>query len=190
VFAAKGYEAATMRGIARAAGVDPRLVHHYFAGKEDVFVEAMQFPVRPTQLIGAVVEPGLAGLGERMVRLFFSAWDGPDQRERIVTLLGSAATSSEGARMLREFVMREILGRVVVQVPGPEPELRLELAASQMIGMAVVRYVVQVEPLASAPMERLVELLAPTLQRYLDGDGVGEHPAGPRAAQGRPPDVR
>ncbi|HET9655569.1 MAG TPA: TetR family transcriptional regulator [Kineosporiaceae bacterium] len=169
VFAARGYQAATMRGIAREAGVDPRLVHHYFAGKEDVFVEAMQFPVRPAQVIPPVAVGDVAGLGERLVRVFFAAWDGPDARERVVALLGSAATSPEGARMLREFVVTEILGRVVGQVRGADPELRLELAAAQMIGMAFVRYVVQVEPLASAPVERLVELLAPALQRYLTG---------------------
>lgn len=180
VFAAKGYEAATMRGIARAAGVDPRLVHHYFAGKEDVFVEAMQFPIRPAQVIGPAVEPGPEGLGERMVRVFFAAWDGPDQRERIVALLVSAATSPEGARMLREFVVREILGRVVERIPGPDPALRAELAAAQMIGVAFIRYVVGVEPVASASPDRLVELLAPTLQRYITGDvaaGAGPDPA-------------
>jgi AcrR family transcriptional regulator len=170
VFAVKGYEAATMRGIARAAGVDPRLVHHYFAGKEDVFVEAMQFPLRPTQVIGPLVEQGLDGLGERVVRAFFGVWDGPEQRERVVALLRSAASSPEGARLLREFVTREIVGRVVSGVTGPDAELRVELVAAQLIGVAVVRYVVQVEPLASAPVERLVELLGPTVQRYLDGD--------------------
>jgi AcrR family transcriptional regulator len=169
VFAARGYEAATMRGIARAAGVDPRLVHHYFTGKEDVFVEAMQFPIRPGQVIGAAVEPGVEGLGERLVRVFLAAWDGPDQRERIVALLASAATSPEGARMLREFVVREILGRVVEHLPGPDPGLRAELAAAQLIGLGFIRYVVQVEPLASASQDRLIELLAPTLQRYLTG---------------------
>jgi len=183
VFASKGYEAATLRGIARAAGVDPRLVHHYFTGKEDVFVEAMQFPVRPGLEIAPIVEAGLDGLGERIVRVFFSAWDGPDQRERIVTLLGSATTSPEGARMLREFVVREILGRVLEQVRGPDAALRVELAASQLIGMAIVRYVVQVEPLASAPVEHLVSMLSPTVQRYLTG-GAGS-PGGPAADDDR-----
>lgn len=173
VFAAKGYEAATMRGIARVAGVDPRLLHHYFAGKEDVFIEAMDFPVHPAEVIGAAVEHGVEGLGERVVRVFFGAWDGSDQRERVKALLASAATSLEGARMLREFVGREILGRVAGRLPGPDPELRAELAAAQMIGVGFVRYVVQIEPIASAPLERLVELLAPTLQRYLAGDDPG-----------------
>jgi AcrR family transcriptional regulator len=174
-FAARGYEAATMRGIARDAGVDPRLVHHYFASKEDLFVEAMQFPVRPTTVIGPVVEAGPDGMGERMVRVFFAAWDGPDQRERIMALLASAATSPEGARMLREFVSQEILQRVAGVLPGPDARLRAELAASQMIGVAFVRYLIELDPLASAPVERLIELLAPVVQRHL----VGPLPADP-----------
>ena len=179
-FAARGYEAATMRGIARDAGVDPRLVHHYFASKEDLFVEAMQFPVRPTTVIGPLVEAGPEGMGERLVRVFFAAWDGPEQRERIMALLASAATSPEGARMLREFVSQEILQRVAAVLPGPDARLRAELAASQMIGVAFVRYLIALEPLASAPVEQLIELLAPVVQRHL----VGPLPADPGA--GRP----
>jgi AcrR family transcriptional regulator len=179
-FAARGYEAATMRGIARDAGVDPRLVHHYFASKEDLFVEAMQFPVRPTTVIGPLVEAGPDGMGERLVRVFFAAWDGPDQRERIMALLASAATSPEGARMLREFVSQEILQRVAAVLPGPDARLRAELAASQMIGVAFVRYLIALDPLASAPVEQLIELLAPVVQRHL----VGPLPADPGA--GRP----
>jgi AcrR family transcriptional regulator len=180
-FAARGYEAATMRGIARDAGVDPRLVHHYFASKEDLFVEAMQFPLHPTAVIGPVVELGPDGLGERMIRAFFAAWDGPDQQERIMALLASAATSPEGARMLREFVSREILQRVAGVLPGPDARLRAELAASQMIGVAFVRYLIQLEPLASAPVEQLVRLLAPVVQQHLAGGSV------PDAAPADPP---
>lgn len=173
VFATKGYEAATVRGIARAAGVDPRLVHHYYASKEEIFVEAMDFPVLPTLVIAPAVEQGTDGIGERMVRVFFSVWDGPEQRERVIALLGSAMTSPQAARMLREFIAREIMVRVAAALGVPDPQLRVELAAAQMIGVAVVRYVVKVEPLASAPVEQLVPLLAPTLQRYLTGDPAG-----------------
>lgn len=171
VFAAKGYEAATLRGIARAAGVDPRLVHHYFAGKEEIFVEAMQFPVRPAVVLGPALELGLDGAGERMARLFFAAWDAPEQRERVLGLLGGAMASPEVARMLREFVSQEILARAASILKAPDPKLRIELAVAQMIGVAVVRYVLRVEPLASATVEQLVQMLAPNLQRYLDGNG-------------------
>jgi len=169
-FAARGYEGATLRGIARAAGVDPRLVHHYFDGKDDVFTAAMELPVRPQELVAAIVAPGIDGLGERLLRMFFSVWDTPAGRERIVALLSGALTSESAARTLREFLMREILGRVVTVVGGDDPELRATLAASQLIGVVMARYVVRIEPLASADIEDLIPLLAPTLQRYLEGD--------------------
>jgi len=169
-FAARGYEGTTLRGIARAAGVDPRLVHHYFDGKDDVFTAAMELPVRPQELVAAIVAPGIDGLGERLLRMFFSVWDTPAGRERIVALLSGALTSESAARTLREFLMREILGRVVTVVGGDDPELRATLAASQLIGVVMARYVVRIEPLASADIEDLIPLLAPTLQRYLEGD--------------------
>jgi hypothetical protein len=86
-----------------------------------------------------------------------------------VALLGASVTSEPGARMLREFLTREIFGPVVARLGGEEPELRASLVASQMMGLVVARYVVRLEPLASAPPDEVVALLAPTLQRYLTG---------------------
>ncbi len=169
-FGARGYDAVTLRGIARAADVDPRLVHHYFEGKEEIFVEALDFPIRPANVLGPIMGQGPDGLGERVVRLFFNAWDGPEQRPRIVALLGGAASNPEVARMLREFIRRELLERITGAMEVKDGGLRATLAAAQMIGVAVIRYVVKVEPLASADVEELVPLLAPTLQRYLVGD--------------------
>ncbi len=168
-FAARGYDAVTLRGVARAAGVDARLVHHYFDGKEDIFVAAMDFPIRPSEVIGPMLSGGPEGIGERVVRTFFQAWDGPEQRARIIALLRAVLSSPEAARVLREFVTRELLARIAEGLGSPDAELRATLAAAQMIGMAVVRYVVRAEPLASADVEQLVALLAPTLQRYLVG---------------------
>lgn len=168
-FGARGYDTVTLRGIARAADVDPRLVHHYFEGKEEIFVEALDFPIRPANVLGPIIGAGPDGLGERVVRLFFSAWDGPEQRPRIVALLGGAASNPEVARMLREFLQRELLERITSAMGVSDGGLRATLAAAQMVGMGFVRYVVKVEPLASADIEELVPLLAPTLQRYLVG---------------------
>jgi AcrR family transcriptional regulator len=168
-FAARGFDGTTLRGIARAAGVDARLVHHYFEGKEDVFIAAFDFPARPQDLAEQVLGPGVAGIGERLVRFFFSVWDTPAGRETLLALVRSAATSEQAASMLREFVSRALLARLAAALPGDDPELRVTLAASQMIGVAFLRYVVRLEPLASADLEDLVPLLGPTVERYLIG---------------------
>jgi AcrR family transcriptional regulator len=170
-FAARGYEGATLRGIARAAGVDARLVHHYFDGKDDVFAASMELPVRPQDVVGSVLAGGdLDGLGERLVRMFFAVWDSPEGRVRIVALISSVLTSEGAARTIREFLAREVFGRLVTAIGSDDPELRAALAASQMVGLIMARYVVKLEPLASADVEDIVPFVAPTLQRYLVGD--------------------
>lgn len=169
-FAAKGYNGTTLRGIARAAGVDARLVHHYFEGKDDVFVQAVGFPVLPRQIAARLAGPGPDGIGERLVRTFFGVWESPGGRERAVALLSTVAGNPELTPILRDFISREILAPVAAMLGGDDPELRATLAASQMIGVLIVRAVVGVEPLASADVEDLVPLLAPTLERYLSGE--------------------
>jgi AcrR family transcriptional regulator len=169
-FATRGYEGTTMRGVARAAGVDPRLVHHYFDSKDVVFAAAMELPVRPHEIVDQVLVGEVEELGERLVGFFFTIWDTPAGRERIVALLASALTSPDAARLLREFLTREIFGRIASRLGSDDPQLRAALAASQMVGVIVARYVVRIEPLASAEPEDLVPILAPTIQRYLTGD--------------------
>lgn len=167
-FAAKGYAAASVRGIAREAGVDPALVHHYFGGKEQVFVAAMRLPVNPGELLPQVLAGDPEGIGERFVRTFLGVWARPDFREPFLGVLRSAFTSEQGAAMLREFVGSALLARVAGAAGFPAP-LRVEAAAAQMVGVVLLRYVVRIEPVASAPEEELVALLAPTVQRYLSG---------------------
>jgi AcrR family transcriptional regulator len=168
-FAAVGYDAASLRGIARAAGVDAALVHHYFEGKSELFVAALELPANPRDIVASVLEGGADGIGERMARFFFVVWDSPAGRDRIRALLRSASTHVDAARMLREVVSREIFGRVVAELGPPDGDLRAALAAGQMIGLAFLRYVVQLEPVASAPVDELVDWLGSTLQRYLAG---------------------
>jgi AcrR family transcriptional regulator len=170
-FATKGFDGTTLRGIARLAGVDARLVHHYFEGKDAVFTAAFEIPVRPQDVLEPVLAPGPDGIGERLVRMFLSVWDSPPGRQRIVALLSASLTSEAGARMLREFLASEVFGRIVAHLHSEDgsgdAEIRASLAVSQMMGLVVARYVVGVEPLASLPPEDVVAFLAPTLQAYL-----------------------
>jgi AcrR family transcriptional regulator len=167
-FAAKGYAAASIRGIAREAGVDPALVHHYFGTKEQVFVAAMELPFDPAERLPEVLAGDPARLGERLVRLFVSIWDEPDFRAPMLGLLRSAMTGDQGATMLREFVGGALLGRVAAAVGNVDP-LRVQAAAAQMVGVVLLRHVVRLEPLASASQEDLVALVAPVVQRHLLG---------------------
>lgn len=167
LFGEKGYEGATIRGIAREAGVDPALVHHFFGAKEHVFVAAMQFPFDPSALLPRVSEGPPDELGERVVRFFLSVLDDPTGRDSFLAIIRSAATHEHAAAALREFVTQALVGRI--SEASGAPRLRVEAAAAQLVGLAFLRYVVQVEPLTSADEEMVVATVAPTVQRYLHG---------------------
>lgn len=170
-FAEKGFDGATIRAIAAAAGVDPALVHHYFGTKDALFLAAVEAPADPADLLSQVTVGGPDGLGERLLRTFLRVWDGPIQSAGLA-LVRSAVASEWTARLLREFLVTRVIRRVVgtLDVPEAEREARGSLIASQLVGLVMARYVLRIEPLASAPAEALVEAVAPTLQRYLTGD--------------------
>jgi AcrR family transcriptional regulator len=166
-FATNGYEGTSIRGIARAAGVDPALVHHYFGSKHKVFVAAVEFPFDPVESIPQIVGKGPDGVGERLIRFFLSVLESPDGRDRLVGVIRSVLSNEQATEMFRGFLAREIVGRVAAELGTPDAELRATLTASQLVGLAMVRYVVKVEPLASADPEVVIARVAPTLQRYL-----------------------
>ena len=165
-FARVGFEAATVRSIAVDAKVDPALVLHYFGSKRDLFRAAIDFPLDPAALLPQLLEPGVHGLGERLVRFFVKTWDSPAGRP-LLALIRSAVTSDDAAVLLREFVSREVLARVARTLDADEPWVRATLAASTLIGLAMLRYVVKLEPLASASVDDIAALLGPTVQRHL-----------------------
>jgi AcrR family transcriptional regulator len=165
-FAGKGYAAASVRGIARSAEVDPALVHHYFGTKEQVFVAAMELPFAPAELVPQILDGPTDQLGERLVRTLLGVWADPDFRAPMLGMLRSAMTGEQGAAMLREFVGSALLGRIAAAV-GPADPLRLQAAAAQMVGVVILRHVVRIEPMASASEDDLVALVAPAVQRYL-----------------------
>ncbi|OLC20629.1 MAG: TetR family transcriptional regulator [Chloroflexi bacterium 13_1_40CM_4_65_16] len=164
-FAKSGFESTTIRGIAAGAHVDPKLVLHYFESKEGIFQAAMDFPFDPAQAIPELLRPGLDGLGVRLARFFIDIWDSP-AGVRAHAIVRSMVTSESAAALMRDFVSREILARVAQALELDHPQVRASLAASQLIGLAMLRYVVKVEPLASAPPAKLAAWIGPTLQRY------------------------
>jgi AcrR family transcriptional regulator len=155
--------------VARAAGVDPALVHHYFDSKEDLFLAAVAVPMNPEALLAPLLAADREHLGEGLARLFLGLWEDQKVRPQLTAMVRSSLTSDAGGNLLREFVSRNLAGRLAVALDLPQARLRATLAGSQLAGLAMVRYVVRVEPLASAPLETVVAAIAPTLQRYLVG---------------------
>jgi hypothetical protein len=130
----------------------------------------MELPFDPSVVLPGILAGDPDAVGERFVRFFLSIWSNADARGPFLALLRAASTSEEAAAMLRSFVEQALLGRAVAALPpAPDRHLRMALAASQLIGMALLRFVVKVEPLASASEDEIVGLVAPTLQRYLAG---------------------
>ncbi|MER7331889.1 MULTISPECIES: TetR family transcriptional regulator [unclassified Micromonospora] len=170
-FAERGFDGASIRAIAAAARVDPALVHHYFGSKDQLFLAAMHAPVDPGELLPKVLAGDREGLGERLVRTFLGVWDSPAGTAG-VALLRSAVSNEWTARLLREFLVSQVLRKVLDQLDADPAELPLRgsLVASQMIGLAMMRHVVRLEPVASAAPETLVAAVGPTVQRYLTGD--------------------
>ena len=170
-FSRAGYEGVTIRGIAAEARVDPALVLHYFESKDGMFRAAVQFPVDPGEFIPRLLAPGLDGLGGRLVGFFLDTWDLP-AGSPLLGLIRSVVGNEEAAALLREFVTREVLGRIARALELDHPQLRAGLVASQLVGLAMLRYVIKVEPLASASRDEVVAWLGPTLQRYLTEPNV------------------
>ncbi|MEV4316460.1 TetR family transcriptional regulator [Actinocrispum sp. NPDC049592] len=165
-FAALGYDGATIRGIAAEASVNPALIHHFFGTKERVFVAALRLPVDPALIVPTLLDGPREQFGERMVRFFLTVWGNPVSREPFLALMRSVVSNEQAVRMLLEFLGRTILAKVADGLGIPR--LRMAAAASHMIGIAMIRYIVELEPLASAPDEEIIALLAPVIQHYID----------------------
>ena len=169
-FAAKGYDGASMRGIAARAGVDAALLHHYFRGKEKLFLAAMEIPFDPEVIAERMEEGSLDTVGERVARTFFEIWGDPARQGPLLAVLRSAMTHADAATMLREFATRSILSRVLPAFEGvPDAPLRAEAMVSHLVGLAIARYVVRLEPIVSATDDEIIALVGPALQTYVDG---------------------
>jgi AcrR family transcriptional regulator len=168
VFAERGYDGATVRAIAERAGVDAAMVNHWFGGKEPLFVAALDLPADPSAVLGEALPGDPEHLAERIIGRLLRVWDETGGAQ-LATLIQSIASHEVAASLLREFIGRVLVGKVLSVVAPDRPELRASLAGSQMIGLAFVRYVLKVEPLASADHATVIAAIAPNLQRYLTG---------------------
>jgi AcrR family transcriptional regulator len=178
-FAERGYDKASIRSIARGAEVDPALVHHYFGTKEQVFEAAVEVSFAPVgEGLDSLAPRGPGDLGEQLVRFFLGVWEDPATRAPLLAVVRSAFNNETAARILRGMVTRQLMARVAQGLDAPDRELRVELAAAQLVGTAILRYVVGTEPLASADPEELAARLAPVVQHHLTGPAGAPGPAG------------
>jgi len=168
-FATQGYTATSLRGIARTAGVDPALVTHFFGGKDGLFEAALALPVDPGALVEGLLAGGTTGLGERIVRTFLLVWDSTPGQGPMLAMLRSAVSHEDSADKLRELLLRVLLRPLAGGAGGDDPDRRAALLASQVVGLAMTRYVLRLEPIASASADELAPVMGNTLQRYLTG---------------------
>lgn len=176
-FAEHGFEAATVRDIAQRAAVDPAMIHHWFGTKEKLFQAVVDAPLDPRDALTDGAPDDTAELGEHVVRTLLRVWDSPSGSAALA-VLRSSLRSSRGAALLREFVLARVV-RTVVEPLGLDDDEALwrgNLAATQLAGLVMVRYLLALEPMASASHDEVVAAVAPQVQHYLTGDvAVPEH---------------
>ncbi|MEU3952039.1 TetR family transcriptional regulator [Streptomyces achromogenes] len=167
-FSARGYEKTSVRGIAKAAGVDSALVHHYFGTKEQVFAAAIEVAFAPAlDAPDAVAEGPADEVGERLTRFVLGIWEDPATRAPLLAVVRSAVDNDTAAAVLRRLVAAQLMRRIAARLELPDAELRAELAAAQLVGCAMLRYVIRLEPLASADLEQIIARVAPVVQIHL-----------------------
>ncbi|MCK0175541.1 TetR family transcriptional regulator [Mycolicibacterium sp. F2034L] len=169
-FAAQGYGGTTLRSIAEDAHVDPAMVLYLFGSKLELFRESLRLIIDPQVLITALSE-GEGDVGTRLVRVYLRIWESPDTGPSMVTMLQSATSNSDAHEAFRSFIQTYVLTGVSGVLGGGETaRLRATLAATTLVGTAMLRYVMEIPPLATLPGDDLVRLLAPTVTRYLTAD--------------------
>ena len=173
-FATSGYAGSSLRAIARRAGVDPRLVHHYFEGKSALFAEVMHVPVNPAAVIAQVMSGPPEATGANLLRAFLTVWDSPQAQPALVALVRTGLSSEELVDQLRGFVERDLIGQVIRKhpatkgLPAKERRVRAGLIATQMLGLVLARYIVRMPGIVESTSEELVARLGPIVQGLLD----------------------
>lgn len=173
LFARNGIDKTSIRSIAAAAGVDSALVHHYFGTKEQLFAAAIHIPIDPMQVIGPMREAPVDQLGLLLPSILLPLWDSELGSGFIATLrsLISGSDVSLVRSFLQEVITKEI-GARVDDPPGSGP-VRVQFVASQLVGVVMARYILELEPFRSLPVTQIAETIGPNLQRYLTGDLPG-----------------
>ena len=168
-FATLGFDRTSMRQVAIEAGVDPALVSHFHGTKQQLFLDVIELPFEPDEVLPAVLEGPRDELGTRIATFVLGVLETQDGRQRVVGLIRAASAEPEAARLIRELLTRELMLPLARAAGTSDPEYRAGLAMSQVVGLVVARYIVGIEPLASAPVDQVVRDVARTIQTHLTG---------------------
>jgi AcrR family transcriptional regulator len=168
LFEQHGYGGTTVRAVATEAGVDPAMVFYFFGTKQGLFSAALEMPPQVAPALAAVFEEGLPGIGGRLVRTLVDNVDRSD-RSPLAMLTRSAPTHDQSQALLREFIDREITGRLTALLDQPDAALRAAMVNVALLGLTVARYLVRIEPIASASVDELVARFGPVVQHCLTG---------------------
>ncbi len=160
-FAADGYERATIRAIASDAGIDPSMVMRYYGNKDRLFAAAADVDLRLPDLTAVPREE----VGRTLVAHFLDRWE---DDEGMMILLRTGVTNEGAAERMREIFAAQ-LGPLVARLSADPAQaaLRAGLTATQVLGMALCRYVLRLPPVVAMSREEIVDWLGPTIQRYL-----------------------
>lgn len=168
-FAQNGYDKVSIRSVADDAAVDAALVHHYFGTKRQLFIASIELPVNPDLVLDQIRQTPTESMGAAIAGLILNIWESP-QRDSVIALFRSAMAGQE-VELIRNFLLQVVLRDVAPRVDNPAGtgSIRVQLVASQLMGLLAARHVLHLDPLAQVPVDELVDLIAPTLQRYLTG---------------------
>lgn len=169
LFGERGFDQTSIRAIAAEAGVDPALVLHYFGTKQRLFLAVLELPFQPAERLPHLLRGDPDRLGERVVRFVLGLWESEATRPTMHAIVRSATSDSEASDLMRGLISGPF-GALAAQLPVTDANHRVTLAASQLFGLALLRYILRIEPLASADHASVIAAVAPTIQRYLAGD--------------------
>ena len=164
----KGYLGLSLRTVAAAAGVTPEVARRYYRNRDQLFAAALRLPVDPTTAIPTLVAPGVEGMGERLVRFMLDVLKDPEARDELVSLARAGVNAGHAAAGLQDFLERGVVDRIAGIIGVPDARMRAALITSYLLGIAMTRYGVRLDPLSSASEEEVIRMVAPVVQDLLD----------------------
>ncbi len=179
----KGYLGLSLRTVAAAAGVTPEVARRYYRNRDQLFAAALRLPVDPTTAIPTLVAPGVEGMGERLVRFMLDILKDPEARDELVSLARAGVSAGHAAAGLQDFLERGVVDRIAGMIGVPDARMRAALITSYLLGIAMTRYGVRLDPLSSASEDEVIRMVAPVVQDLLD-------PRKPIPGRARPHDAQ